>query len=1204
MKKGNLLTLLSEIESIVHQKGGLKGLCFLLGAGADISSGGITFSDLKKRCLSKQGIVLPQNASQLTIDNEFNDYFRSLDEERRSEVLESILRETRNLHPSDGYKLIALMAREKILSSVITTNFDNLIEQTENDMGISAFQVYSPGVSIPTSYLITTRPSKTIYLKMHGDVDGKCVTHITNDEIKGKSYQEEYELLFQHLITNSTLVVIGYSGFDYKIAEIFQQNIKTIRSIYWCNPSLPNSDAPLVQILQKENKIEYIQIGFEDIIEKIAGEIFKDRMIFHADSIFIWSLFKAKINNLQEVFKEKYNMLPENFCTPRFTALRQYDAFLKQDDKKLFVLIGEQGIGKSVFISQIFKRNEKNDLYIIPITAPGTLLPEASEYLVENLGYLTSNPIAVIYQMAEWLRENEKNVIFVFDSIGNESSNNERIADYLNKIIELSFILHHIPNIRFLVSLRNEVWEEVVPSLDQIYLRDVLWTNNHSLRFVSLYLEGFTDEELDAAFRTEQLYQTGNNVKNIPTDILNMLRIPYFFGLALKEQAFRDSTIISSEGLLFAIEQYITKQGLTIGQKGFLQNLAEKMLETNDCNLANTDYEKENIKHLNHIINVTPNSISFCHPLFFEFYVIRLLQSKDVLNISQYLDFNWLSTTFLSENTKPPITEAFVLYLSDKSAKIDCVCHFLEKIAKQSMPKTFESMMISKLIGQVLENWAVYRTDEIIQWVEFVDYKSEIFKFFSRRLVYSTAYMDDKNAYKMLSLLRNCTKNPIQLECWVMINDRFSTSLRNIGTEERGIFEDFGNVLKSDSTTTSLVQLIWLMGKIGPDNTNLSNYERIASLVKKQIRSFDISIISKDEAEKFKQSFIQNAYMIFFNANQNLEEKFYCFSAKSKTTSIINALMQKKGGMSFNDLQVIRSCVDHFDDTIDFFVCNLLFVLSMLQNPDRCLENFDKLYNNFGEKVNVLELDFYLSALFMSCYISNPQNREPYLVRFKRTISDYETLLFSSPSEGRISSRQRFSDQFDLEFEDGFNALTNYTYIAPSVNYRDGYEEKQDVNAFLCEYWRLMDTLELTGNYKNILRLLHAISQMIVNWPNEGFDALKKFTQIKHPLIHRGIIKVLSQNYLRYPTITKQFLYSESSNFDFRDFLEIQANAAANIEYRTLEQLQWARILYFLRTYINKNIIEDILSVFLTVDTLETALIKIISLVQSSDNDE
>lgn len=1204
MKKGNLLTLLSEIKSIVQQKKHLNGLCFLLGAGADIDSGGITFFELKKRCLSNQGISLPQNASQLTIDTKFNEYFHSLNEESRSQVLESILRETRNLHPSDGYKLIALMAREKILSSVITTNFDNLIEQTENDMGISAFQVYSPGVSIPTSYIIANRPSKTIYLKMHGDVDGKCVTHITDDEIKSKSYQKEYELLFQHLITNNTLVIIGYSGFDYKIAEILQHNIQTIHSIYWCNPSLPNSDAPLVQILQKEKKGEYIQIGFEDIIEMIASEIFKDRMIFHADSIFIWSLFKTKIDNLQEVFKGKNNIFQDNFCTPRFTAFRQFDAFLEQDNKKLFVLNGEQGIGKSVFISQIFKRNEKNDLYVIPITVPGTLLPDASEYLVENLGYITSNPIAVIYQMAEWLRENEKNVIFVFDSIGNESSNNERIADYLNKIIELSFILHHIPNIRFLVSLRNEVWEEVVSSLDQIYLRDVLWTNANSLGFVSLYLQGFTDEELDAAFRSKQLYNMEKNIKNIPTDILNMLRIPYFFDLALKEQAFRDSTIINSGGLLFAIEQYITKQGLTIGQKGFLQNLAEKMLETNNCSLKNTDFKSENIKHLNHIIKVTPNSISFCHPLFFEFYVIRLLQSKDVVNISQYLDFNWLRTTFMSENTKPQITEAFVLYLSDKSTSIDCVCHFLEKMTKQFAPKTFESMMISKIIGQVLENWAEYRTDDLIQWIEFVDCKSENFKFLSRRLVYSTAYMDDKNAYKMLSLLRNCTQNPVQLECWVMINDRLSTSLRNSNLEKQKIFEDFSNVLKSDSKLISLVQLIWLMGKIGPDNTNIPNYEKIVSLVEKRIKSMNISIISKKEAELFKQAFIQNAYMIFFNANQNLEEKFYCFSAKSMTTPIIKSLLQKKEGMSFDDLQVIRSCVDHFDDTIDFFVCNLLFVLSMLQNPIRCLDNFDKLYNSFGEKVNALELDFYLSALFMSCYISNPSNREPYLVRFKRAISDYETLLFSSPSEERMSSRQRFSDQFDLEFEDGFNALTNYTYTAPSVNYCDGCEKKQDVNVFLCEYWSLMDILELTGNYKNILRLLHAISQMIVNWPNEGFEALKKFTRIKHPLIHRGIIKVLSQNYLRYPTITKQFLYSESNNFDYRDFLEIQANASANIEYRTLEQLQWARMLYFLRTYINKNIIEDILSVFLTVDTLETALIKIISLVQPQNNDE
>lgn len=165
----------------------------------------------------------------------------------------------------------------------------------------------------------------------------------------------------------------------------------------------------------------------------------------------------------------------------------------------------------------------------------------------------------------------------------------------------------------------------------------------------------------------------------------------------------------------------------------------------------------------------------------------------------------------------------------------------------------------------------------------------------------------------------------------------------------------------------------------------------------------------------------------------------------------------------------------------------------MTQEPKRGQAELDALYASFRDDVNVLELDFFLSALFMSCYVLDPKDRTAYLTRFEKAATDYETLLFSSAADGRISSRQRFSDHFDLEFEDGFNALTNYTYTAPSINYMDENLPKRSADVYLSKYWELLRTLEDAGNYEKMLRILQAVSQMIVNWPTEGFDALCKF---------------------------------------------------------------------------------------------------------------
>lgn len=1199
------LTLMSEVKSIIKGNSDSEGICFFLGAGADITSGGIMFSDLKKRCLLKQGISLPAHSSQLMIDSTFDSYFCNLLEEERCAVLESLLRETRELHPSDGYRLLVLMAREKIISSVITTNFDNLIEQTESDMGISAFQVYSPGISIPASYLIKHHQSKSIYLKLHGDVDGKYVTHLTNEELSNRNYQEEYKILLEHLITHSTVIIAGYSGFDPKVAEIFQQNIEKINAVYWCNPSSPDTNAPLVKVLNSKNKIRYLRTGFDDFVETISSEIFKDRMIFRADSIFIWSLIKTKFKKLQDTYYENTSLSNEGIFVPRSVALQQYDQFIGQTEKNLFVLSGSQGNGKSVFISQLLRRNESDNLYVIPITVPGTLIPDASAYLVENLGYITSNPMIVIFQMAEWLRENRKDVVFVFDSIGNGHSSKEHIASYLSKIIELSYILRHVFNVKFLISLRDEIWNSLIQSLDQNYLRDILWLNNYSYGMASLCLEEFTSEELSIALQSCRYHLSKNEIDKIPEEVYSLLRIPFFFGLALQSLSSLESFTTGIVGALSAIDQFIAMYDLSFIQKQFLQSIATKMLEVNKAILQIEEIDLNVVQSLDKILNITTDSISFRHPLFWKYYLVRSFKTKRIIESFSFVDLDWIASTFLTEKTDRTIQEGFVLYLSDQELEIDCVCDFFVRLVEQCKPNSSQLLYVNKIIGQVIENWATNRIEDLLHWVKYVDHKSKGFKFVARRLVYSSTYMDDMDAFLLLDVIRKHCTDSIAIECNVLINDRFSDGLKKIPLgKEYEYFEKYSFILKGHTNLESLVQLIWLMGRIGPDNVSSSRYEILAKCVREQINSIDITNITKESAVSFKEVFLRNAYMIFFNSNNNLEEKYYCFTKKSKTVPIIFSILNSDKGISSQHLNDIRLCVNHFDETIEFFVCNMLFVLSMLQNPTRALQEFDLLYDSFDDNVNVLEIDFYLSALFMSCYISDPKERDAYLIRFRRVITDYETLIFLSPAEARTSSCMRFSDRFDLEFEDGFNVLTNYSYTAPSINFSDCNDKKQSVDEFLCEYWRLLDILVNTGNYEKILRLLQAVSQMIVNWPEDGFEALKKFVSIKHPLVKRGIIKVLSQNYLRYPAITKQFLRSERDNFNCYELLEIQGNANANIEYRTIEQLQWARMLFFLRMWIDPNIIEKILSVFLTTDTLESALVKIISLVQGPNNDE
>lgn len=1199
------LTLISEIKSIMQGNSNYEGLCFFLGAGADIASGGVLFSDLKKRCLSLQGINLPETPSLLDIDIAFDSYFTSLDEESRCAVLASLLRETRTLQPSDGYKLLVLLARERCISSIITTNFDNLLETTATEMGIDTFQIFAPGVSIPATFLINRKPQKAIYLKMHGDVDGRCVTHLTRKELQDREYEKEYRQLFQYLLVHDIIVVAGYSGYDQKIADIFSESIDSIHTVYWCNPSTPDQDAPLVRVLSDAGKMQYIPCGFDNFIEDIAGEVFKERMIFRADSIFIWSLIKAKVAKLQDTYLKNLPIRSAASVIDRRPALEQYDQFLAQNIHNMFVLIGNQGVGKSAFITKILRRNEYDNIYVVPITAPGSLTPNASAYLVENLGYVTANPMIVLYQMAEWLRENQRYMVFVFDAIENSHPGKEQISKYLSIIIELAYILRHVPNMKFMLSIREEIWKSVSQSLDRNYLQDILWTENDSYGLSTFHLDIFTIDELLDAIQREQQNFDEEELISLPESIQLILREPYFCDLALRTNSLKLISTGGAIGLIPAISRFLETQELTIGDKQALQRLAGKMLLKNSAYISIMDCDYQILPIDNPILEISEDTVSFRHPLFWEYFMIRYFKLQQLCDCVRQPVLNQIIDLFLAPETNTYIYESFVLYLSSQDESIDQICRFLIALSRQTKSNRYSSLRINQLTGRIVENWAINRETELLEWVKYVEKQNESFQFLSKRLVYASTYMEDKAAYQFLDLLRRNCQSHISLECYVLINDRFSAGLQQVPAgHEKEYIQEYGRFLKTSNPLNDLVQLLWLMGKIGPDNTSPERYDRIAACVKSQLIANNQGTLKKQYVTELKESFLRNAYMIFFNANSNLEEKYYCFSSKSKTAPIIRALLGSKDGISFEQLDDIRTCVDHFDETIEFFVCNLLFIVSMIQDPKRGQKELDSLYASFRNDVSVLELDFFLSALFMSCYVLNPKDRTPYLIRFERITADYETLLFSSAADGRTSSRQRFSDRFDLEFEDGFNALTNYTYTAPSINYMDANLQKQSVDVYLSKYWELLSTLEDAGNYEKMLRLLQAISQMIVNWPEEGFEALCKFVDIKHPIVHRGLIRVLAQNYLRYPKITRRFLKNNEVHFTSQDLLEIYGNTDSNIEYRTLEQLQWARILYFLRTWLDSNGIEKLLSVFLSADTLEKALEEIISVLPHSNNDE
>src|SRR5829696_6012853 len=129
-------------------------VCLLLGAGADIGSGGLTFAELKRQAVkefAKRHLFDVTSGEQ--IQEQFEDFFRRLQPDDRALLVEALFRGMQSLDPSDGYKLLVLLAEAGGVDAVVTTNFDVMLEAAQSQLGRDAFQVFAPGFARP--YLLS-----------------------------------------------------------------------------------------------------------------------------------------------------------------------------------------------------------------------------------------------------------------------------------------------------------------------------------------------------------------------------------------------------------------------------------------------------------------------------------------------------------------------------------------------------------------------------------------------------------------------------------------------------------------------------------------------------------------------------------------------------------------------------------------------------------------------------------------------------------------------------------------------------------------------------------------------------------------------------------------------------------------------------------------------------------------------------------------
>ena len=222
------LSKMNRLVSLIEQN--KDNICLFLGAGADKSSGGLLFSELKRMIVNKYTVHPTIAMSDSDLQKMFEDTINTEPDYNSREAFQNNINGEEH-QVVDSYKILSLLFQSGIISTIITTNYFHRYEEAKEFTHASDVEIYINEVSkIPS--IDSLKPA---YIKLHGDTNYK-VTHVTDEEISEKNYSPETVQTFVSHIRGKSIIFIGYSGNDAAVTKIIKENIDLINRTYWIMP--------------------------------------------------------------------------------------------------------------------------------------------------------------------------------------------------------------------------------------------------------------------------------------------------------------------------------------------------------------------------------------------------------------------------------------------------------------------------------------------------------------------------------------------------------------------------------------------------------------------------------------------------------------------------------------------------------------------------------------------------------------------------------------------------------------------------------------------------------------------------------------------------------------------------------------------------------------------------------------------------------
>jgi len=271
-------TIAHLIEAILTRNNNIPNFALLVGSGASATSGIDGASQMvdrwRRRLYERSGArqSYPRWVRRQYwhgSDDEYALLFELMYDQpalRRAHIEECL----RNAHPGWGYVYLTNLLKNNVFNVVLTTNFDDLIQEACYLYSDSRPIVCAHDSAVSGIRVASARPK---IIKLHGDY---LFDNIKNTVRELETLEDNMKRKFMQFAQDYGLVVVGYSGRDRSVMDIVDMIVKQDeyfkQGVYWCERVGDKRGKRLSSLLRRDKVYTVTIPGFDELMAEIHEE--------------------------------------------------------------------------------------------------------------------------------------------------------------------------------------------------------------------------------------------------------------------------------------------------------------------------------------------------------------------------------------------------------------------------------------------------------------------------------------------------------------------------------------------------------------------------------------------------------------------------------------------------------------------------------------------------------------------------------------------------------------------------------------------------------------------------------------------------------------------------------------------------------------------------------------------------------------------